>query len=72
MCLATILFRFMQSILPLSAVYKLGVGGGGWEQSVCVTLNRIMSLEEMTEIAFVGSNPYSHMTCIVLCYQCIL
>ena len=28
MCLTTILFRFMQSILPLSAGYKVGVGRG--------------------------------------------
>jgi hypothetical protein len=39
--------------------------------SVCDT-QRIMLLEEMTEIAFVGLNSYSHTMCIAVYYQCIL
>jgi hypothetical protein len=49
---------------------QAGVCGVG-TVSVC-DIYRIMSLEEMTEIAFVALHSYSHMMCIVVCYQYIL
>lgn len=58
MCLTTILFRFMQSILPLSVGYKVGVGRGS-QYVWCQESNVAGGNAEMQ--ACIGSNSLMHI-----------